>query len=121
MTYKETEDIWRLYCREWVAVHTLDTVRAEDARPVFEAGMQWIKENLTGRVPDGDINMRIFTDQHGIFWGQVIVYKDNLKGEFKQRSNAELHAKITDLEEYTIVPRNSKADHQIRNYGVTKL
>lgn len=121
MTYKETEDIWRLYRREWVAVHTLDTIRADDARPLYEAGRQWAQDNLTGRVDPADVNISMSTDTLGTFWGQVIVFKDNLKGEFKERTNAELYARVKQWDEYTIVPRNSKADHEIRSYGVRKL
>lgn len=121
MTYKETDDIWRLYRREWVAVHTLDTIQADDARPVYDAGRAWAEQNLTGRVHPADVNISMSTDTRGTFWGQVIVYKDNLKGEFKHHSSAEMHARTEGYEEYTIVARNSKADHNIRSYGVKKL
>lgn len=121
MNYKETDDIWRLYRREWIAVHTLDEVQAADATPVFEAGRTWAQENLAGRMRDDEYNLSLTTDGHGRFWGQVMVYKDNLKGEFKHYGHAERHAREQDYEEYTIVPRNSKADHDLRSYGIKKL
>lgn len=117
---RETEDVWRLYHREWVTVHTVTTT-AVDGRPAFEAARTWITDNLSGRVRDTDIQIQLNTDTGSTFWGHVLVFKDNLKGEFKQASNAEVFAQMYNFEEYTIVPRNSEADHTIRSYGVKKL
>lgn len=117
---KETEDIWRLYHREWIIVHTV-TMSAADARPVVEQANQWAKENLTGRIREQDIALVAHTDQKLLFWCHVEVFKDNLKGEFKYVEAAQVYAAGQGWEEYVIVPRNSKSDHEIRSYGVVKL
>lgn len=117
---KHSDDIYRLYIREWVAVHTLSNI-AKDGKPLFDLAMAWIAENLRGRVREEDINVEMFTNQCSNFWCHIQVFKDNLKGEYKTRSAAELIASINEYDEYTIVVRNSPADHEIRNYGVTKL
>lgn len=129
MNYKETDDLWRLYRREWIVVHTLDpiTVDAEAnatgraGLPIVEAGQQWVKDNLHGRVRDEDLRITLHTDQQGTFWGTVDLFKDNLKGEFKVVEHAQMFAQIEKYDEYVIVPRNSKSDHDIRNYGVVML
>lgn len=113
-------DLYRLYAREWVIVHTV-TMRGNDGRDTFMTCQRWIEDNLDGRVPHGDVQIELNTDRHGLFWGHVKVFKDNLKGEFKYSNHAEVHARSTGLEEYTIVERNSPADHEIRAYGVKKL
>lgn len=120
MNYKETDDIWRLYRREWVIVHTL-TAKGEDATEVVSAGHEWAKTNLYGRVRKADINLTANTDGTGMFWVHVQVFKDNLKGEFKYIQDAQFFAKTHDYDEFVIVPRNSKSDHDIRNYGVVRL
>lgn len=117
---KETEDIWRLYRREWVIVHTV-TLSAADAWPVVEQATSWAKENLHGRVREEDIQLTAHTDQKLLFWCDVKVFKDNLKGEFKYVEAAQVYAVQQGWEEYVIVPRNSKSDRNIRNYGVVKL
>lgn len=120
MTTINTEDIWRLYCREWVVVHTVH-MQSLDAQNCVMAARKWADEHLQGRVVDNDIRLDVFTDGGSTFWCHVKVFKDNLKGEFKYAAHATRFAAAEGYEEYTIVPRNSKADHDIRNYGVTKL
>lgn len=117
---KETEDIYRLYRREWVTVHTV-TVSGVDARPCFDAACAWVKENLEGRVRRKDINLQCNTDGGLLFWCHVQVFKENLKGEFRYRGAAEGYAHAHGYDEWVVVPRNSKSDHEIRAYGVTKL
>jgi hypothetical protein len=118
MKYKETDDIWRLYRREWVTVHT---VSMAESRLCRMAAGQWVKENLTDRVHSDDIELDFDTDGATRYWCHIRVFKDNLKGEFKYQSNAVRHAAQENYEEYAIVARNSKADHDIRSYGVKKL
>lgn len=117
---KETEDIWRLYRREWVTVHTI-TMSAPDAFTVTDEAHRWVKNNLVGRVRDEDISYTVHNNTKLLFWCDVKVFKDNLRGEFKHVEAAQVHAMQQGWEEYVIVPRNSKSDHDIRNYGVVKL
>lgn len=122
MNWKETDDIWRLYHREWVAVQTLPTRHGdEDGRPAFDEAVAWINANLTDRVRQGDSRVQLNTDNNGTFWAVIEVFKDNLKGEFKYVSLAQRHAHEQGYDEYVIVPRNSKSDHEIRNYGVVRM
>lgn len=121
MSYTETDDAWRLYRREWVIAHTTDTITADDGKPSFDQAMAYIKDNLKGRLRDDEINIEVNTDAAGHFWAHVITFKDNLKGEFKNVNNARGHAMAQGYDEYTIVPRNSKSDHDIRSYGVKML
>lgn len=114
----ESDDIFRLYTREWVIVYT--TANHDGCAAATVQAIGWAEENLTGRVRDKDIQLDTQTDGTA-YWVHVKVFKENMKGEFKQLTAAETHAMIHQYDEYTIVPRNSAADHEIRNYGVTKL
>lgn len=116
----ENTDLWRLYAREWVIVHTVER-RGDDGRNAFTTAVEWIAENLKGRVDEKDVQIELNTDSATLFWAHVKVFKDNLKGEFKHFHNAETHAIHRGIEEYTIVERHSPADHDIRSYGVKKL
>lgn len=121
MKYTENDDIWRLYRREWVVAHTITRYGDDDGRNTFDACVAWAKENFDGRVRTEDINVELNTDQKSVFWGHVMIYRENLKGEFKSFGTAETFASINHYDEYTIVPRNSTADHELRTYGVKKL
>lgn len=120
MTVKDTNDVFRLYCREWVTAQTITTT-AFDGIPAFELAKEWVAQNLAGRVHEKHIRITVDTDGNTAFWSNVLIYKDNLKGEFKHAENAQAYALLKKFDEYTIVPRNSKSDHDIRNYGVVKL
>jgi hypothetical protein len=122
--FKETDDIWRLYRREWVIVYSISMTVPPPPEQCVRAAHNWAAENLSGRVREPDIRLSATVDdaeQPGIVWVHIEVYKDNLKGEFKHIEAAQTHAAIEKYDEYTIVPRNSKSDHDIRNYGVVKL
>lgn len=121
MNVKETDDIFRLYRREWVIVHTTTEQGSEDATGVTTTAFAWARDNLEGRVYGKDMRLTSFTDLAGTFWCHIEVFKDNLKGEFKYTENAQQFANVNQYEEYVIVPRNSKSDHDIRNYGIVKL
>lgn len=117
--FKETDDIWRLYHREWSIAYTSDTV--SNSVQALDAAQEWAQQNLAGRISADDIRYEMRTDEAGSFWAYVMVFKDNLKGEFKHPELAQQHAVRNNFQEYVIVPRNSKSDHEIRSYGVVKL
>lgn len=121
MSTQENDDIWRLYHREWVIVHTITRKGDQDAVPCFHEAKAWADENLKGRVQEGDVRLVGNTDLGTTFWFHVEIFKDVMKGEFKYVSHAQRTAHQNGYEEYVIVPRNSKSDHDIRNYGVVKL
>jgi hypothetical protein len=119
----ETDDIYRLYRREWVTVHTASGT-AETLEPIFELAQKYYEDNLRDRVRDEEFRVTAYTDNAEplpTFWVHVELFKENLKGEFKHAHAAERFARDAGWEEYTVVVRNSKDDHRIRNYGVTKL
>ncbi len=123
---KETEDIFRLYVPEWVIVHTVSSPVSADRPPahVVSDAIEWVKKNLHGRVRESDVTVTANVDDAdspSCCWVHIEVFKPNLKGEYKHVESAEQMAKINGYEEYTVVPRNSKSDHEIRSYGVTKL
>jgi hypothetical protein len=121
MNNHETDDLWRLYHREWVIVHTISRSGDPDGRPVYDLIAAWMTDNLAGRVREEDMQVTLNTDNAGNFWAHAQVFRDTLKGEFKQVRDAQVHAQLQKYDEYTIVPRNSKSDHDIRNYGVVML
>lgn len=119
MEFTETEDIWRLYTKQWVIAHTTDTV--QDGPAALAAANAWAEANLAGRVLPDEIACEVRSDGAGSHWAHVWVFKDNQVGEFKHQRAAELHAEAEGFEEYVAVVRNSKSDHDIRSYGVRKL
>lgn len=128
MMSMESDDIFRLYVREWVVMHSIDMTITDAidtttglAGPLFDKAVAWAAENLKGRIRDEDMQLTMFTDQVSHYWCHVQVFKDTLKGEFKRFGTAEHFALSSNFDEYTIVTRNSPADHDIRNYGVVKL
>lgn len=120
MAIKETNDIWRLYVREWVTVYTI-TMSAADSDTVVEAARVWAEENLAGRVREQDLRYDLNSDTHLLYWVHVQVFKENMKGEFKHYSAGESYALSQGYEEFSLVPRNSKIDHDIRSYGTRPL
>lgn len=124
---KETEDIYRLYHREWVTAYSVSVKYDQTEHPggpiypAMDAAREWAEENLTGRVKAEEIRFDAQTDNKVWMWVHVKVFKDNLKGEFRERNAAELTSHIKGYEEYTIVVRNSRADHAICDYGRVKL
>lgn len=121
MNYRKADDLWRLYRREWVIVHTITRTGDSDGHAVFDAVREWMQINLGDRVKKTDMRISMNTDNAGTFWAHAEVFKDNLKGEFKHPQAAQAHAMTNGYDEYTIVPRNSKSDHDLRSYGVVKL
>lgn len=120
MSYHNVDEIWRLYRREWVIVQTISQL-ALDSDGVVALAHAWCDVNLTGRVDAADVSLDLKTDGTGVFWCHVMVFKENLKGEFKHMGQAEKYAATNGYDEYTIVPRNSQADHEIRSIGVRQL
>lgn len=117
---RETDDTFRLYRREWVIVHTV-TGEGPAAEPFVAEAFEHIKKNVTGRVRANDITCEANTNNAGTFWVHVKICKPNMKGEFKYRHLAERFATKQGYDEYEIVARNSKHDHEIRSYGVKLL
>ncbi len=119
---RETDDLYRLYRTEWVIAHTVsgqgDMSLHVPAEPFVMKARDWAASTFGGRVPDADIRLQANTDGVDAFWVHVQVRKPNLKGEFKHPHLAANHAEKQAWAQYEVVSRNSKRDHELRNYGV---
>lgn len=121
---RETEDLYRLYRREWVIVHTVsgegDPQHHVPAEPFVTQARTWVEDTYAGRVESRDVQLVAHTDGANAFWVHVKVRKPNLKGEFKQAFLAQRHADKQGWHEVEIVGRNSRRDHELRNHGIKK-
>ncbi len=122
---KETADLYRLYVREWVTVHTI-VDETPDVHEVLEASRQWIQQNLHGRVRPDDVRTDLFCEDNAEGsaprrTATIKLLKENFKGEFRLSNSATRYAEDNGFEEYTVAVRNSRADHEIRSYGVKML
>jgi hypothetical protein len=95
---RETEDVWKLYRKEWLLV------------PGGELA------NYEGRLLPEDI-------KHSANWGGGNNYVRlwNVKGEFKTRELAETHAALVTQGEVRVVARSSRDEQQLKAYGKRML
>lgn len=119
-TVHETEDLFRLYRTEWVIVHTV-TGQGEIAQPFAEQAHAYGQETYGDRVLPEFLHLEANTDNAGSFWVHLKLLKPNMKGEFKYEHLAHEHARKQAWVEYSVVKRNSRLDHELRNYGTKKL
>lgn len=118
---READDLHRLYRPEWVSVHVeaaVDGDRTPEA--LTEAALAHFDAHYDGRVHSGD--MRLAVAGAGPTARVALQLRlPNLKGEFKTAALAHAHATGQGWDDYTVVGRNTKADHELRGYGVKKL
>ncbi len=102
------DDLYRLYHEEW-------TIAATGTE---EHCCEFFQSVYHKRVKTDDWQIRHDTkiDRYRL-WVRMPV----LKGEFKLPNAASRWAEDQGLEDYTIVVRNSPADHDLRAYGRRKL
>jgi hypothetical protein len=109
------DDLHRVYRNEWVIVHVVvaSPTGAEECRRHFD-------ETYRGRVRDDEV--RFVGEGAGLYRVDQLQLKlPNLKGEFKHLPDAVRFAEEHCQPRYSIVNKNSKADHELRNYGVKML
>ena len=119
-------DTWRVYCHEWVTVHTeavhpsvLGTRDGAGLTPEAAACRQFFVEHYQDRIRPH--HSRI--DAQLIGGGGIVqlqLFKPNLRAEFKTRELAEGYVAEQGLDA-VVVERNSRADHDLRAYGVRRL
>ncbi len=115
----EAEDLFRLYRPEWIIAYTahvaLDGYQTEELGVVCR---NYFVKNYQDRVHAED--MRITADDKvRPEWVRLELRLPVLKGEFVHRADAEAHAQGWEPP-FAIVERNSRADHDLRSYGIKK-
>lgn len=111
---RETDDLWRAYRREWVTVYVSvakGDIGETEVRRVLE-------ERYMGRVLVEDID--VVPAPKPARSAQLKLRLWNLRGEFKHEDAARAHVAAGEGE-WEVVPRNSRADHQLRSYAVHKV
>lgn len=113
MVNEEIQSTWRLYVKEWIF----------DCRGDTEADV-WatLDEKYDGRVHAEDLDVS-WDHESNTAVGRVRVW--NVRGEWKTEDDVTVHEDLLrevrpDLEP-TRVPRNSRLEHQLLNYGKLKL
>lgn len=108
----ETQDTFKIYVKEF---HHYFTGTLEQCQAEF-------KSRYEGRLHDGDWRIRPPFDGSVLLWLELSTW--NVRGEFKTESYAsEFAEQIDDSSDnlYQIVGRNSRAEVELKDYGVKKL
>ncbi len=115
------EDLFRLYRPEWtVAFTACATPNGYTPEQVVGVCTEHFRHRYDGRVHNDDWRVVGHTyDSPAI--ARLELRLPVLKGEFVHRADAEAHAHEQGWETFAIVERHSRADHDLRNYGVKKL
>lgn len=130
----DTDDLWRVYHREWVTVYGLNAVLnqadplQDNLEQVLTDGLsEYFERHYAGRVHPEDVAFQgegVGLTCHA----ELRLRLWNLKGEFKHYDDAiaycvdrgwSVNGQFTGLT--AVVQRNSADDHQLRSYGVTML
>jgi hypothetical protein len=117
---QSADDLYRLYRPEWIIVHVVTADDNGDCAHLLERLREVFDERFHGRVRDEDVQYRC-TGAGINAVAQLLLRLPTLKGEFKYVHLAERHADEQGFDEHTIVARNSKADHDLRQYATRKL
>lgn len=114
---RDTDDVYRLYRPEWVIVY-VSIVPPEGT--ALDNCQRWFDSAYAGRVHPEDVRFEhVGHGPHAMC--QLQLRLPTLKGEWKYVFLAQRFADDQDFADYTIVQRNSKADHELRNYGTLRL
>lgn len=120
---REIEDVYRVYRPEWIVVYT--STRAPHDPAGASGAVQRCRNEFdrlyAGRVRPEDVDYLIANSEKNYAIAQLLIRKPNIKGEFKTKAQAEYFVKVQGWRDAAVVARNSKADHELRSYGVKKL
>jgi hypothetical protein len=134
-----TGEVFRLYRPEWVVLHVVTVTDNQPRAAMLTAAQAHFEDKYAGRVNVDDVRFVCFgreqcgscdaglpqsctcPEQQPDEAVQVQVHLPTLKGEFKYAILAAAHAEAEGFEDWTIVVRDSEADHELRGYGVRKL
>ncbi len=117
-------EIYRLYRPEWVVMytavhdpHSVDSYRPED---LAVACADHFRLRYAGRVADADTRVDL-DDAERPTMARLMLRLPTMKGEFKHPTLAYEFGRDQGWDEFTVVERNSQADHELRAYGTKKL
>lgn len=117
-------EIYRLYRPEWVVMYTAvhEPNGAAGYRPEDLALACWehYKLRYVGRVFDTDTRIDLDNAEHPTV-ARLMLRLPTMKGEFKHPTLAYEFGQGQGWDEFTVVERNSQADHDLRAYGTKKL
>lgn len=113
---READDLYRVYRPEWIFMwtETGDTVG-----PLVDKVRGYFEVTFAGRVRDEDVCIEVTGDDR--FLVRLKLRLPNLKGEFKYLPAARKFIRDEGWTDAVVVARNSRADHQLRSYGIRKL
>lgn len=118
---REIEDLWKVYVPEWIIVASSDANGTDGLAEMEKV----VAEKYHDRVRPEDARVVPISTRYPDDWPYRLELKlPNQRGEFKRRDLAEAYAEKMGwlLQPGTsIVPRNSKAEFQIKDYGKKKL
>lgn len=117
--------IVRLYKPEWVVVYTVACTKGEGFMPQTRESLaaqtwQHFQDLYEGRVRPGDVTVQMGGTRTSPIY-RLVLRLPTCRGEFKTREYAERFAQRHGYDKAIIVPRGSKADHELRNYGLKML
>lgn len=118
---RETDDVYRVYRPEWIMVH-FEMASGDDElpQPLLRRVQEVFAERYAGRVHDTDVQFA--ASGAGInAVAQLLLRLPNIKGEFATEGHAHAYVREQGWGDATVVARNSKADHQLRQYSIRKL
>lgn len=119
---RETDDVYRLYRPEWVIAYGTTRGPADaDEKDMLVRTMQYFRDHYEGRVRPEDVRFSVTNQSTTYAIARLDIRMPVLKGEFKFAFLAERHANEQGWSDWQIVARNSKADHELRSYGVKLL
>jgi len=116
----ELNDLYRLYCHEWVTVTVASGPAEAGADEPFARIIEVFEQQYRGRIHDDDVDVSATTQGNQIVVS-LRLRRPVLKAEFKTNGLAEAYRTEHTLTDAVIAQRNSADDHALRGYGIRKL
>lgn len=120
-------ETYRLYCWEWVIVHTVAGLDWH-VEPFVHEVRGHFNSTYLGKVRPDDVRMEanvadpLGTDeQENVFWVHLKLRKPVLKGEFLYAFIAYRHAERECPDDFEVVLRDSEQDKHLAAYGTELL
>ncbi len=123
--------IVRVYRDEWVMAQTMTGSIVDGQDPdipykvIEEAMIEIFAVHYAGKIRDTDWQVRRFRvfeqPPASTVMARLMLRLPVCKGEFKQHQLANQFAKDSEFDEYTVVVRDSKEDHELRAYGSKRI
>jgi hypothetical protein len=116
---RETNDTFKVYVKEWLMVFaSIAPVKAGGEQEVLDR----FEEKYAGRVRDEDVRLEpsssVSPDDYSM---RLMLRLPNVKGEFKTRALASAYVDEQGFEDASIVSRNSRDEHVLKDYSIKKL